>query len=158
MSPENIKKCPYCSEEIQIDAIKCKHCKEFLKNKDKRNTYLQPFSFKKTIITGMLVGGLLWNIIFIISGSNINADSWLKTIVFGVLTGGCSSLFLEKFYKKILSSILIASAFGFAGGSILMAILKEEGNVFLMALVGGVIGLIIGGITGITVYIQNKDS
>jgi len=34
----NTKKCPYCAEEIALEAIKCKHCSEFLTALTANNT------------------------------------------------------------------------------------------------------------------------
>jgi len=56
-----MKKCPFCAEEIQEGAIKCKHCGEFLSKKPAATWYQRPFSIIVAFLcVGPLALPLIW--------------------------------------------------------------------------------------------------
>lgn len=68
------KNCPFCKEEIKIDAIKCKHCGEFIEEKQPKEVVkLKPFNYNLSI--GLGISNFLIGLIIILIAENIETEN-----------------------------------------------------------------------------------
>ena len=92
------KVCPFCGEDINIDASKCKHCGEFLNNKPKKikdfyGTLLfdkKYFDGRKKILVNLAVFVIFLNLLnFCINNFQLyNDESAVRQTVYSILLVG----------------------------------------------------------------------
>lgn len=100
-----MKKCPYCAESIQNEAVKCRFCGEFLAKSNPEKWYFKPYFL---VIAFFCIGPFMLPLVWLHPGFNravkiiLSAAIILISILLGFLLVK-SLMSISRYYKQMFS-------------------------------------------------------
>jgi hypothetical protein len=106
-----MKKCPFCAEEIQEEAVKCKHCGEFLIDAElkrmKQNTDTKWYYRSTSVVVSLLlIGPLALPLVWFHPTYSITTKAIVTILVIGLTLGlGIAMIELYAYFLKQLQTM-----------------------------------------------------